>query len=262
MYDLKPEVRLIAATFPDWNQISDHVYGVGGGEWVERIEDDGREHGPETLVEFGGRLCYRSWAPGLNPNVTKVRENSPEYLQNIVHSGHGSVLEHISFSFIFSNVSRVFTHELVRHRAGTAFSQESMRYVRLDQIPFRLPDWIVADDVLNEAAVSLLKQMEAFQALAAERAGIDDFGKPFAYKKEVTSDMRRFAPEGVLTSIHFTCNLRELRHIISMRTSPHAEKELREVFGQVAELVRGQVPALMADFTVNEDGSWTTDFRA
>ena len=90
----------------------------------------------------------RPWAPGLNANVSKVREDSAEYLRNILKSGHGSVLEHANFTFLFHNVSRVFTHELVRHRAGAAYSQESMRFVRLTDIPFWFPDWAKADKEL------------------------------------------------------------------------------------------------------------------
>ena len=85
---------------------------AGGEEWMNAQQDDRSE--PEDLVEFGGRICYRSWKPGLNPNVTKVRADHDEYLRNILKQKHGSVLEHVSYSFVFRNVSRVLTHELVR----------------------------------------------------------------------------------------------------------------------------------------------------
>src|SRR3954470_18901298 len=58
-----------------------------------------------------GRMCYRSWAPGLNPNVTRVRADSTAYLENILRSAHGSVLEHANYSFVFHNVSRVFCYD-------------------------------------------------------------------------------------------------------------------------------------------------------
>ena len=64
---------------------------------------------------------------GANPNVSKVRADRREYFANILRSAHGSVLEHANYSFALRNVSRVLTHELVRHRAGSAFSQESLR---------------------------------------------------------------------------------------------------------------------------------------
>ena len=49
-------------------------------------------------------MCYRSWEPGLNPNVRKVRDDQDAYLQNILRQQHGSVLEHVSFTFVLHNV--------------------------------------------------------------------------------------------------------------------------------------------------------------
>ena len=76
---------------------------------------------------------------GPEPERPRVRDDQAKYLQNILRSGHGSVLEHVSFTFVLHNVCRVFTHELVRHRPGTAISQESLRFVRLDEMPFWFP---------------------------------------------------------------------------------------------------------------------------
>ena len=56
-------------------------------------------------------MCYRSWEPGLNPNVRKVREDQEAYLQNILKQQHGSVLQHASFTFVLHNVSRVFCYD-------------------------------------------------------------------------------------------------------------------------------------------------------
>ena len=55
-------------------------------------------------MEFGGRACYRSWEPGLNANVSKVRTDQHEYFANILRSAHGSVLEHANYSFALRNV--------------------------------------------------------------------------------------------------------------------------------------------------------------
>src|SRR5690606_13837790 len=118
----------------------------------------------EMLVEFGGRACYRSWEPGLNPNVTRVRTDRMEYFANILRSAHGSVLEHANYSFALRNVSRVFTHELVRYRAGSAFSQESLRYVRLSGFGFPVPPALVP---VRDQVVSIVEQLEEFQVSAA-----------------------------------------------------------------------------------------------
>lgn len=255
---IKPEVFLISKPSLDWGEIRRYLKGVGGESWADRVE--GNIPDSEALVEFGGRLCYRSWEPGLNANVTKVREDSTAYLGNILSSGHGSVTEHANFSFIFHNVSRVFTHEMVRHRAGAAHSQESMRFVRLSDLPFWFPDWALADPQLMDRSIALLHMMEDHQKWMANHFRLDDDGVPFAEKKHKTSFMRRFAPDGVATGILCTFNVRSVRHIIFMRTALGAEEEIRLVMDDVAEMALAAMPNLMQDYNPNEDREWIPDF--
>ena len=153
---------------------------------------------PPTLLCGRRRLCYRSWEPGLNPNVTRVRTDQTAYLENILQSLHGSVLEHVNFGFVLHNVSRVLTHELIRHRPGVAISQESMRFVRIQDIPFWFPEWAKGDDELMKRATELLEQMEAFQYWMADHFGLDNEGVPFHEKKLKTSFMRRINVADVL----------------------------------------------------------------
>jgi thymidylate synthase (FAD) len=207
----------------------------------------------ELLVEFAGRLCYRSWEPGLNPNVSRVRGDRDEYFANILASGHGSVLEHATWTFALRDVSRAFTHELVRHRAGSAFSQESLRYVRLVDIGFRVPP---ALEPLRGHVLSVVEQLEELQSTAAHALGIDAEGVPFAVKKEVTSALRRLAPIGLSTDIVWSANARTLRHVIEMRTAPGAEEEMRLVFDRVARTMLAEAPLLFQDFARRDDGAW------
>jgi len=204
--------------------------------------------------------CYRSWEPGLNPNVTRIRTEQDVYLRNILASAHGSVLEHASFTFILHNVSRVFSHEIVRHRPGTAVSQESLRFVRLADIPFWFPEWALADAELMKRATAVLEQLEEFQLWMAQHFGLDEEGVKFHEKKHKTSFMRRFAPDGVATGLVWTANIRTLRHTIEARTDPGAEEEIRLVFGKIAELMRAEAPALFGDYTVT-DGTWVPKWR-
>ena len=210
-------------------------------------------------MEFGGRLCYRSWKPGLNPNVSKVRTDHDEYLRNILKQRHGSVLEHVTYSFVFHNVSRVFTHEACRHRAGVSISQESMRFVRLDDIPFWFPDWAKEDEELVRWLKDILARRSGcsstWPAGSSWTAGV-----PFAEKKAKTSFMRRFAPDGVATGIMWTANVRALRHVIEARTAPGAEEEIRLVFAEVARIMQREAPALFGDFTEQQDGSWVPEW--
>lgn len=256
MRPVEPAVRLVARPALDWSAVKEYLEAVGGLAWLDRVLDDSDDADGQALVEFGGRLCYRSWAPGLNANVSKVREDSAVYLENVLASRHGSVLEHANYSFVFQDVSRVFTHELVRHRAGAAYSQESMRFVRLTDLPFWFPKWVGADSVLLDRCLTLLLQMEEHQRWMAEHFGLDDAGVPFSEKKAKTSFMRRFAPDGVATSILATLNVRSLRWTIQARTDVHAEEEIRLVFDQVARLMADECPLLFGDFERREDGQW------
>lgn len=260
MKHVKPEAYLVAQPSVDYDALAAYLLEVG----VEDPEGSVINHMPandgEALVMIGGKLCYRSWEPGLNSNVTKIREDAGEYLGNILKSGHGSVLEHANYSFILHNVSRVLTHELVRHRAGMAYSQESLRFVRLDDLPFWFPDWAVLDSELLQRSMHLLAKMEDHQRWMADHFGLDDEGVPFSEKKHKTSFMRRFAPEGVATGILATINVRALRHIIYMRTALGAEEEIRLVMDQVAEKALEAVPNLMQDYSPNEHREWIPEF--
>jgi hypothetical protein len=150
------------------------------------------------------------------------------------------------------------THELVRHRAGSAFSQESLRYVRLTDIGFRVPP---ALEPIRDQVVSLVERLEEFQVEAADRLGIDEEGLPFAVKKEITSALRRLAPIGLSTDILWTANVRTLRHVIEMRTAPGAEEELRSVFDAIAGIMREEAPNLFQDFERLDDGTWLPRHR-
>lgn len=260
MRETTPKVHLIAAPAIYLDNLLDYVRGVGGGDWATRMGDavhrtkmtDG-----ELLVEAAGRICYRSWAPGLNANVTKVRDDSSTYLLNILQTKHGSVLEHANYSFIFQDVSRVFTHELVRHRAGVAISQESLRYVRLTNIGFRIPEIL---EPAREDIVSIVEHLEEFQTTMARIFALDKEGLPFPIKKQVTSALRRLAPLGLSTSMVWTANVRTLRHVISMRTAKDAEEEIRFVFDQVATLMQAEAPLLFSDYSKNDEGEWITPY--
>jgi thymidylate synthase (FAD) len=260
VHETTPTVHLIARPSIDVAGMRAYLEDVGGAGWLERRLDeaDGAPNGGELLVEFGGRACYRSWEPGLNPNVTRVRTDRRAYFENILQSAHGSVLEHANYSFALRNVSRVFTHELVRHRAGSAFSQESLRYVRLTDIGFRVPP---ALEPLRDRALAIVETLEEFQREAAASLDLDAEGVPFHVKKEVTSALRRLAPLGLSTDIIWTANLRTLRHVVEMRTAEGAEEELRLVFDEVARVMTHEAPNAFQDFERDPDGTWRPRFR-
>ncbi len=107
----------------------------------------------DLLAEIAGRLCYMSYN---NPRPGKNKG----YLHHILEADHGSVLEHASISFILTGVSRTLTHELVRHRAGMAYSQLSQRFVDESEMsivvpPERLPYFVPMYNTLKESLLQL-----------------------------------------------------------------------------------------------------------
>ena len=254
MKPVVPQVYLVAETAIHYDGLQSYLGSVGAYDWrtSPNITD------AERLSEFAGRLCYRSWKPGLNPNVTKVREGNAEYLANVIKQKHGSIFEHASVSFVFANVSRVFTHELVRHRVGVGISQESMRYVRNDDIPFWMPNSLEGDPEIKAFSAKMFRLAEEFQVYMRKRFDLDNPESGFDMKKAITSAMRRFLPDGVATSILWTANLRTLRHVLELRTSKAAEEEIRRVFDAVGHLLHSRYPNVFGDMIRNADGEWSS----
>lgn len=241
-----PKVFLVARPSLNLVEIDNYLNEIGAVNWSLPQSSDA-----EALVEVMGRACYKSFGADLNPNITRVRKASKEYLQNIVRVGHGSVLEHASFSFMITGVSRVFTHELVRHRAGTAISQESLRFLRLTDIKTWVPNAIIENDSAMKIFIEAVESQEQYLLELEAALGINNMTN-FSAKKIATSAMRRIAPMGISTSVGWTANLRTLRHVIEMRTSRHSEEEIRYVFGEIYKIMRGECPYVFADYRAEE----------
>src|SRR5256884_4406125 len=139
MRTTKPIVIKIGETRVDREGIMQMLTALGvsqeGSKRFETAPDTG-----ETLIELAGRICYESFEIGLNPNVTKIRLDPKDYFENLLRKGDGSVAEHGLVNFVMIGVSRVMTHELVRHRVGVAVSQEILRYARAQEGKFWIPD--------------------------------------------------------------------------------------------------------------------------
>jgi thymidylate synthase (FAD) len=176
-------------------------------------------------------MCYRSFKPGLNPNVTKVRQGNEPYLANVEQQRHGSLFEHAGDTYVLFNVSRVITHQLVRHRAGTGWAQESGHYVRVEGIKSWLPPVIAANAEATALYQKTMEQLEATQLELASILAVDDL--PFYEKKRATTAMRRLVPDGIATAIAMTANHRAWRWILQLRTERHNDEEVRIVMADV-----------------------------
>lgn len=276
---VQPKVFLVGYTEAHYPGIQEYLEYTKQTEFLDDIRD-ARNAGisaAECLCSMFAKLCYKSIVEGKNANVNKIRsiENN---VKGTWDTSHGSVFEHAGINFLITDCSRVFTHELVRHRAGTAFSQTSGRYCRLDSID------LVLDPVLEpirELLGGVVEKIEDTVYLAECKLGlrkppnlnlphpdysvtpemclnardegkslwesfrwVPDMSFDMDKRKKMTSAIRRIAPNGQSNEIGFTVNVRALRHFVQLRTAPSAEWEIRCVAAQMYNLTRSMFPLL------------------
>lgn len=241
-------------------------------KWMEHLGVQGSladsyTTSPAQLIAMAAKRCYMSFEPGLNPNVTSVRRDIVAYFDNILRSGHGSVLEHAVYSYAIEGVSRVFTAEMNRHRAGWAISEGSLRFIRFDQdISYWLPlslhqnvddDYELAQKKHETRLIfeTAFKDAQRFYETLIKIWDMDEGSKNFDYKKKVTSCLRRIIPMGVATGGVWTGNIRAYRHVVALRTDPAAEEEIAHVFRLIGNDIVNREPMLFQDFKP-VDGAW------
>lgn len=218
------------------------------------------EVGGEHLAEIAGRLCYMSYARP-RPGGNKV------YLEHILEVGHGSVLEHAAWNLIFTGISRSCTHELVRHRAGWAFSQLSQRYVDESVAEYVEPDVIADDPELHALWLDAIGQVHHAYVKLVEGLNAKFSGEPdkTLRRKMARQAARSVLPNATETKIFVTANARALRHFIEMRASRHAEVEIRKLAVAVLRLMQTEAPNLFGDYELVklDDGTFeaTTSYR-
>ena len=184
---------------------------------------------PDELVAAAARICYRDvTAADL---LAGERESLSEaLLDQLWRSGHLSTFEHASFTFAVDGLSRVASHQLVRHRMAS-FSQQSQRYVQMTGSSVIVPP-SVAD--MPEAEALFRQQAEA--SFAAYRRFIE-LGVP-------AEDARFILPHGWETRLVLTMNARELHHFFRLRLCRRAQWEIREMARLMLAACRAVAPVI------------------
>ena len=211
------------------------------------VEWQGASTDGERLAEFAGRLCYMSQH---NPAKRATRD----YLENIKKQGHGSVLEHATYSLLLEGVSRSLTHELVRHRAGFAYSQLSQRYVDESHAAFVVPPAIVGDEALEGVWRA---QMDMAQATYV--ALVEQLMERYAWvpdrihrRKMAREAARGVLPNSTETKIVVTANARAWRTMLELRCGEGAELEIRRAAVAILRVLQVEAPGFFSDFEVYE----------
>lgn len=180
------------------------------------------------MIELAGRTCYKS-----EDNITD--DSCMRFVKMLIDRNHTAMLEHYNITFkIITN--RGVTHELVRHRIAS-YAQESTRYVNYNKkgIQFIKPCFVDDNDPYSYTLwySAMTRADEAYQKLI--KAG---------WKPE---QAREVLPNSLKTEIVVTMNLRELRHMLTLRTSKFAHPEIRKVMTMLLEQLKTKVPVVFDD---------------
>jgi thymidylate synthase (FAD) len=251
-----------------------NVAGLGGFlegfdpdlRFPEYLDDPTVLPDSSQLCKTAGQTCYASFGPRRTMN-----ENALAYIERLTSAGHGSVLEHASFNFLLYGISRSVTHELVRHRAGAAFSQISQRYVSGSVLRFVERPEYQQDEQLHrtfeERADRAATEYEEMAELLLERQEGGASMLTADYKtdarKKVQQTARSLLPNETEAPMVFTGNVRALRHIIEMRADAHAESEIRNLALRLFLCLRTVDPILFGDYDLGElqDGTYTVSTK-
>jgi thymidylate synthase (FAD) len=204
----------------------------------------------ETLAEIAGRTCYMSFGKG--------RKSSREYLENILTSKHGSVLEHAVWCLLITGVSRALTHELVRHRAGFGYSQLSQRYVDESDARYVVPPLYQENETLHVKWRETIEHIRKAYVELAEasaqyvRQKYPNLG-PHEQRKWARQAARSILPNACETKIFVTGNARSWRHFLELRGSVHADTEIRLLAAEVCRVLKRESPNIFHDIELVDE---------
>ena len=204
----------------------------------------------EILTEIAGRTCYISFGKG--------RKNNQEYLENILASKHGSVLEHAVWCLLIAGVSRSLTHELVRHRAGFGYSQLSQRYVDESDARYVVPPLYQENSALFEKWQQTIECIrKAYKELAEATTQYVQQRHPEMAprdrRKWARQSARSILPNACETKIFVTGNSRAWRHFLELRGSPHAETEIRLLAVEICRVLKKESPNIFRDIDLVDE---------
>jgi thymidylate synthase (FAD) len=222
---------------------------------------------PEKVVASAAKLCYSQ--VGVDEILENLdEEKTQKFLDMLMTYGHHSPIEHVSFTFAIEGVSRSLTHQLVRHRVAS-YSQQSQRYVRLEQFEYIIPPNIEENEKAKEIFMKSMNRVQEeynqlVEILSTEELknlvkeylndkGLVDFegieGKQYRIiknkaEKKAIEDARYVFPNACETKIIATMNARELMHFFNHRCCNRAQWEIREMAKEMLMQARKVAPVL------------------
>ncbi|WP_027626545.1 FAD-dependent thymidylate synthase [Clostridium lundense] len=200
---------------------------------------------PEKVIASAAKLCYS--AVGVDEIQQGLDEEKINKFLNVLMSyGHESPIEHVSFTFAVEGVSRSLTHQLVRHRIAS-YSQQSQRYVKLDQFEYIIPPEIEksqeAKNIYIEAMENSQKAYNSIVSMLQEKYLSEGMNKSSSEKKAI-EDARYVFPNACETKVVFTMNARSLMNFFRHRCCNRAQWEIRQLANEMLKEVKEVAPII------------------
>lgn len=208
---------------------------------------------PEKVVAAAAKLCYsKTGTTDILDGLTDDKVD--KFIAHLASLGHESPIEHVSFTFAVEGVSRVLTHQLVRHRIAS-YSQQSQRYVKLDQFEYIMPPAIEENESARAIFVQAMEEdqkhydalvdtlFEGYNQGYLTEGKSEKKARQMAEKKAI-EDARFVFPNACETKIIFTMNARVLMHFFKHRCCERAQWEIRNMADEMLNLVKGVSPTL------------------
>lgn len=200
---------------------------------------------PEKVIASAAKLCYS--AVGIDKIKEDLNgEKAEKFLDMLMSYGHESPIEHVSFTFAVEGVSRTLTHQLVRHRIAS-YSQQSQRYVKLDQFEYIVPPEIEKNENAKKIYVEAMKNSQkTYNELAdiLKKKYIDKGMNLAAAEKKAIEDARYVFPNACETKIMLTMNARSLNNFFKHRCCNRAQWEIRSLANEMLKQVKNVAPTL------------------
>ena len=186
------------------------------------------------FLETCGRTAYKSEA-----NITS--DSAAKFIRNIIKRGHESVLEHFSCTFRII-CDRGISHELVRHRIGVAFTQESTR-------------WIDYSSGKHGGELTFIKPVfwnedtAPYNIWKSTMSWIEELYIDYRKVNVPPEQARSILPNSLKTEVVMTANLREWRHFLKLRTAKDAHPQMRQVANIILDTLKEKLPAVFEDIS-------------
>lgn len=244
-----PTIYVVAATLPQRYHVERYLECIG-----ETMPDRDTELDsfPSIVGEIAGRGCYRSYSNSSS------RDHKAYMLDSIIKNSHFSVIEHINLTFQIQDLARDAQMELIRHRAGTAYSWESTRFTD-KSMRFVVPPRLRGTNAALLYKGACQGSVEIYELLKEEAQRDTDVGT--LKRKRSMEAARSVLPGGRASNGVVTLNARSLRHIIQMRTDVHADLLIREFAWALYLAAMVEIPEVLQDAIVDDTAEHVPSVR-